>query len=135
MAFGTNAILTVWGVVNKGGYLEVECSSSRKNPQTGNYETDFSSKFVKFVGNAAKTPLRERDKIKLINCSVQNVYEKNGQRIYTKNPQYTVFEWTYADASGASGTNGNAYIPNAYTDNANPLSNFEEIPNDTSLPF
>ena len=67
MAFGTNAILTVWGVTSKGGYLEVECSSSRKNPNTGNYETDFSSKFVKFVGNAAKMPLRERDKIKLIN--------------------------------------------------------------------
>ena len=135
MAFGTNAILTVWGVVNRGGYLEVECSSSRKNPQTGNYETDFSSKFVKFVGKAAKMEVRERDKIKLINCAVQNVYEKNGQRVYTKNPQYTVFEFEYADASGNPTNNSNAYMPSSYTDGGNPMSQFDEIPNDGSLPF
>ena len=135
MAFGTGAILTVWGVARRGNYLEVECSSSRKNPNTGNYETDFSSKFVKFVGKAANMGLKERDKIKLINCSVQNVYEKNGQRIYTKNPQYTVFEFEYADANGSSNPNGGSYVPSEYAGNGNPLSNFEEIPTDTSLPF
>lgn len=139
MAFGTGAILTVWGVVNRGTYYEVDCSSSRKNRTTDRYETDFSSKFIQFCGKAANPPPRERDKIKLINCSVQNCYEKDGQRCYLKNPKYVVFEYELADAngggmSGVAVPNANSYIPNAYGGNSVP-SGFAEIPMDDSLPF
>ena len=52
--FSVGAYIKIWNVTNKGNYSEVECSSSKKNNQTQQYETDFSSKFVRFIGNAHK---------------------------------------------------------------------------------
>lgn len=116
----------MWGVVNKGNYSEVDCSTSAKNKQTGNYETDFSSKFVRFVGNAHKKNPVVGERIKVTSCGVQNVYEKDGQRQYLKNPTYVVFDFERE-------ANAQPYMPSAYGGNP---TGFEEIPEfDGSLPF
>ena len=93
--FSTGVYFKIWGVVNKGNYSEVDCSTSAKNRQTGNYETDFSSKFVRFIGNAHKKNPTVGERIKVTSCGVQNVYEKDGQRQYLKNPTYIVFDFEY----------------------------------------
>ena len=123
--------MKVWGVNDKGNYSEVECSTNKKNRNTGNYETDFSSKFVRFVGNAHKKRPQTGEKIKLTNCGVENVYEKDGERQYLKNPTYIVFDF---EREGGNMPSGNSYIPNAY---APDMSKFEEIPlaNESDLPF
>ena len=131
--FSVNVYFKVWNVVNKGKYSEVDCSSSKKNTQTGNYETDFSSKFVRFIGNAhAKNP-QPNEKIKITNCGVQNVTIRNGQKEYLKNPIYLVFD--FEREGDAPIPSPSSYTPNAYGGMNAP--NFEELPDipDGQLPF
>lgn len=122
----------MWGVVNKGNYSEVDCSTSAKNKQTGNYETDFSSKFVRFIGNAHKKNPTVGERIKVTSCGVQNVYEKDGQRQYLKNPTYIVFDFEREGATPTPSATG--YVPSAY--GGNPIG-FEplDISTDGDLPF
>ena len=42
----------IWNIDRKEKYSVVELSVRKKNRTTDQYETDFSSKFVRFVGNA-----------------------------------------------------------------------------------
>lgn len=140
MAFGVGSYLTIWGAVNKGSYYEVDTSSSKKNRQTGNYETDFSSKFVRFCGEAAKKNPQAGQKIKITNCAVQNCYEKNGARQYLKNPMYIVFDYELQDTNGnRSATPNNNYNPySTAAPVASPISEgFEELTLDDGddLPF
>lgn len=128
--FSTGVYFKVWGVVNKGNYSEVDCSTSAKSKMTGNYETDFSSKFVRFIGNAHKKAPQVGERIKVTSCGVQNVYEKDKQRQYLKNPVYLVFDFERDNDSNAGG-----YIPNAYGGNNSVANGFEDILPDSSLPF
>ena len=124
--FSTGVYFKIWGVVNKSNYSEVDCSTSAKNKQTGDYETDFSSKFVRFIGNAHKKRPAVGERIKVTSCGVQNVYVKDGQRQYLKNPTYVVFDFEREE-------NTQPYVPSVYsgTDNG-----FEELPySDGTLPF
>jgi hypothetical protein len=120
MAFGNNQYAKIWEVVDKGNYAEVSISSSKKNKLTQNYETDFSCKFVRFVGNAYKQRPMQGQKIKLTDCAVTNVYEKNGRKEYLKNPSYVVFAYELQDG-------GNGSVA--------PQPNWEEFSTEDSLPF
>lgn len=139
--FSVGTYIKVWNVTNKGNYTEVECSSSAKNKMTGNYETDFSSKYVRFIGNAHKKNPQANERIKITNCGVQNVYEKDGQKQYLKNPTYIVFDFERDGGSGqprVSVPKGNSYTPNSYgmPDFAQNTPHFEELSGtDDSLPF
>lgn len=134
--FSTGVYFKVWGVVDNGNYAEVDCSTSKKNAQTGNYETDFSSKFVRFIGEAYRKKPQPNERIKVTSCAVQNVIERDGQRQYLKSPQYLVFNFERDGEVGqprVSVPNGNGYVPNAY--GGAPMGNFEEIPESDGLPF
>lgn len=139
MAFGNGAFMQIWGVVPKGKYFEVEVSSSRKNNTTGNYETDFSSKSVRFIGTAATKNPQAGQKIKVTNCSVQNCYEKDGRREYLKSPTYLVFDYELQTPNGNAPASAPAYNPyGGTTPSANPLGNeFEPLAMDDEegLPF
>lgn len=112
--FSTDVWFKVWGVNNKGNYAEVECTTSQKNKQTGSYETDFSSKFVRFVGNAFRKSPQAGERIKVTSCGVQNVYEKDGQRVYPKNPTFVVFDFERDEGATAPSGNNTNYMPDAY---------------------
>ena len=131
--FSTNVYFKVWNVTNKGNYSEVECSTNVKNKMTGKYETDFSSKFVRFIGNAHKKAPQVGERIKVTSCAVQNVYEKDGQRQYLKNPTYLVFD--FERDGEAPIPSGNGYMPSGYGGNNSMPSGFDDIPLDSSLPF
>ena len=140
--FSVGTYFKIWNVSNKGNYSEVECSTSAKNKMSGRYETDFSSKFVRFIGNAHSKSPQPNERIKVTNCAVQNVYEKDGQKQYLKNPTYLVFDFERDGESGqprVSVPQGNSYVPNAYDSPkfANNALNFEEITiaNESDLPF
>ena len=89
--------MKIWKVVDKGNYSEVNLSSQKKNRITGQYETDFTSQFVRFVGNAHKQRPMPNQEIEITSCNVQNVYIKDGKKEYLKNPIYVVFGYTLRD--------------------------------------
>ena len=82
--FSNNTYAKLWKIekVKDKNYYQGQISTSRKN-QNGEYETDFSASFVRFVGDAAKTAekLNDGDRIRIINCGVTNSYDKETQRI------------------------------------------------------
>ena len=86
MGFRQDArFVKVWEVEDKGNYHIVSLSTSKKNKETDKYETDFSNKFVRFIGTAHKlaADLKEGDVIKLGSCEVTNKYDKEKNTTYT----------------------------------------------------
>ena len=137
--FSTGVYFKIWGVTDKGNYAEVDCSTSKKNNQTQSYETDFESKYVRFIGEAYRKRPQANERIKVTSCAVQNVYEKDGQNQYLKNPNYLVFDFEREGEVGqprvsVPNANGNAYTPNAYGGNSGGFQPIE-IDNSESLPF
>ena len=86
MGFRQDArFVKVWEVENKWNYHIVSLSTSKKNKDTNEYETDFSSKFVRFIGTAhtLASDLKKGDTIKLGSCEVTNKYDKEKNTTYT----------------------------------------------------
>ena len=89
MGFRSNTWATVWEVRPKSDTkTSMKISISRKNPNTGEYQTDFSG-FVDAVGTACAKKaacLHEKDRIKIGDVDVSNRYDKE------KNTTYTYFK-------------------------------------------
>lgn len=92
--FANNAWAKLWKIEDKGNYTIVEMSTSRKNKETDAYETDFSSKFVRFVGAAHNKVKRcsDGDRVQIVNCGVDtSAYTaKDGTKKYANN--FVVFD-------------------------------------------
>mgnify|MGYP001140866711 FL=1 len=104
MGFRNGAYATIWEVKPVSDTnTKARISVSRKNKQTGQYETDFSG-FVEFIGTAAASKaltLKEKDRIKLGDVDVSNKYVKE------KNVTYTNFKiFSFEDAQSGSGSGG-----------------------------
>lgn len=107
MGFKVGSYCKIWGVEStKPNITKVRLSTSRKNKQTGQYETDFSG-YCSFVGNCAVAALklREGDRIKLGDVDVSNRYDKEAKREYT---YYTVFSFEMADNNFSGGGSASA---------------------------
>ena len=105
MGFKQDArFVKVWEVENKGNYHIVSISTSKKNKETGEYETDFSNKFVRFVGAAhtMASNLKKGDVIKLGNCEVTNSYSKERNTTYTN---YVVYSFEKESDGNITNTN------------------------------
>lgn len=102
--FGNGAYLTIWEVKENDNYSIVSVSSSKKNRQTNEYETDFSSNYVRFVGDAHLCRPQKGQKIKVVDCGVQNCYVKNGKKESLKNPTYCVFKYELQEDTRQSST-------------------------------
>ena len=127
MGFRQDArFVKVWEVENKGNYHIVSLSTSKKNKDTNEYETDFSNKFVRFIGTAhtLAADLKKGDTIKLGSCEVTNKYDKEKNTTYTN---YLVYSF---EKEGDNNSNNNQSAPKA--DNS-----FMDIPDDadSELPF
>lgn len=99
MGFRKDAYATVWSVEPTSDTLtKARISISRKNRQTGEYETDFSG-FISFVGTATAkkaASLNVRDRIKLGDVDVTNRYDKEKGVTYTN---FKVFSFDMADGA------------------------------------
>ena len=73
---------TIWACEDKGNYSVVEMSTSRKDKDSGEYITNFSKKFVRFIGEAhnkaKKYGLSRMSRIKFEDCGVESNKGKNG---------------------------------------------------------
>lgn len=105
MGFRTNAYATIWNVEPVSDTrTKARISISRKNKQTGEYETDFSG-FVDFIGTAAAKKsacLKEKDRIRLGEIDVTNNYVKEKNVTYTNFKIFSFETQAEIDASGAS---------------------------------
>lgn len=134
MGFRANGFATVWEVKSgNGNYSDVRLSTSKKNKQTDQYETDFSG-FVRFVGSAHQkaTSLKEKDKIKLGDCEVTNRYDKDKKVTYTN---FAVYDFEMPD-SGNSGRSQNSANRNSSATSTTP--DFVNVPDNLDgddLPF
>lgn len=106
MGFRNNAYATVWKVESESDTrTKVQLSVSRKDKQTGQYETDFSG-FASFIGTAAAKKalsLKERDRIRLGDVDVSTKYNKEKNVTYVN---YKVFSFETQEEidSGNSGS-------------------------------
>lgn len=101
MGFRNGAFATVWETrAGNGNWTEVKLSISKKNRQSGEYETDFSG-FVRFIGtaNANAAYLGERERIKIGECDVTNRYDRDKGVTYTN---YAVFSFENVDGNNSS---------------------------------
>lgn len=105
MGFRQNGYAKVWRFEDKGNYAIVEISTSKKNKQTDQYETDFNSKFTRFIGQAHTDILALQDgvKIKLGDVEVTNSYNKETKVAYTN---FLVFSFEVAEYQDTQKTSG-----------------------------
>lgn len=86
MGFRNDGYLTVWEVkpTESKRVTRARVSSSRKDRESGEWETDFSG-WVKFLGNSAEAALKlkQKDRIVAKRVEVQNSYNKEKDREYT----------------------------------------------------
>lgn len=101
MGLHNGAYATVWSVEPGSDVrTKVRLSISRKNKNTGEYETDFSG-FVNFCGTVAAKKaagLKERDRIKIGDTDVTNRYDKEKNVTYVN---YAVFDFSMASENNA----------------------------------
>ncbi len=116
MGFRQGAYARVWSMDDKGKFCTCRMSISRKNKNTGSYDTEFQDGFVRFVGSAYNMikgiPISEKGvNIRLSSCDVTNYFERNGKKYF--NPQFTVFGFELADGteSPSAGKSANSYDP------------------------
>lgn len=124
MGFRTGSFCTIWSVEPvKDTRTKARISISKRNRDTGEYETDFSG-FVDFIGTAAASKgakLKERDRIKLGDVDVSNRYDKGKNITYTN---FKIFSFDGPDElDGSAGGNkmptdsdGFMKIPDGSTD-------------------
>lgn len=109
MGFRKEAFATIWSVESTSDTLtKARISISRKNKQTGEYDTDFSG-FVSFVGTAAAMKaagLKEKDHIRLGDVDVTNKYVKEKNITYTN---YKIF--SFETQNEIDGTSRNTESP------------------------
>ena len=102
MAWQTGNYAKLWQIEHKSDtWAKAQISTSRKDKETGEYETDFS-RWVDFKGTANVQHLarcKEGDRIKLGDLSVTQTKKKDGSGYFDN---FTV--WTFEDADG--GTRG-----------------------------
>lgn len=108
----------IWNIDRKEKYSVVELSVSKKNRATDQYETDFSSKFVRFVGNAHQQliNMQGNERIKIKSGDVSNHYDKEKRVTYTN---YVVFDFELADGSQAkpqTDSDGFMTVPDGVSD-------------------
>lgn len=130
MGFRTGSFATIWGTVESisDTRAKARISISRRNRQTGEYDTDFSG-FVDFIGTAAAKKamtLKEKDRIKLGDVDVSNKYSKEKNITYVN---YKVFSFETQNEmnAGSSGSSGYSGEPQRAVDEG-------EI-DDSRLPF
>jgi len=109
MGFRTGSYAKVWRFEDKGNYSVVEISTSKKNKTTDQYETDFASKFVRFIGQAHTDiqALQEGIKIKLGDVEVTNSYNKETKQGYTNFLVFSFEQAEYQDNAPSQQVSGN----------------------------
>jgi hypothetical protein len=116
MGFRQGAYATMWNIDPVSSTVtKARISISKKNKQSGEYETDFSG-FVSFLGTTAAkkaSVLKERDRIKIGDCDVKTYYDRNKNMTYYN---FNIFSFEDANGGNSSSTTTNNYAENPVED-------------------
>lgn len=127
MGFRKESYATIWSVEPVSDTLtKARISISRKNKQTGKYDTDFSG-FVSFVGTVSAKKaacLKEKDRIRLGDVDVTNKYDKDKNVTYIN---FKIFSFEIQDKLNNENQQDNSPAPKVPVDDG-------EI-DDSRLPF
>lgn len=112
MGFHQGTYATVWSIDEATDkYSRIQITTSRRNNQTGQYESDFSGR-VTLLGDAhkkvnliraglqASTATKPHCRIKIDGCDVTRRYDKERKQEYIN---FTIFDFEMPDGEGASG--------------------------------
>lgn len=108
MAFSNNNYATIWEIrTTKGKAMNVRLSTSRKDKNTGDYETDFSD-YCFFVGKAAEKvkSCKAKDRVRLLETSVTSRWDKEQKKNF-----YTFTVWDIEMADGKGGRSQSSVVP------------------------
>ncbi len=130
MGFRKGAYATVWSVEEKNErWTKLRISVSKKDKETGEYETDFSG-FVDCLGTACAgkaSKLKERDRICLDDVDVTTKYDKGKNITYTN---FRMFSFKMADEVSSASDGGKSAKKKPQVDEGEP-----EAEDDSDLPF
>ena len=102
MGFRQGSFATIWQIEPvKDTITKAKITTSKKNKNTGEYETDFSG-FVTFLGTAVASKaakLKEKNSIKLGEVDVTRKWDKEKQKEYIN---FNVFAFEMADSKATS---------------------------------
>lgn len=101
MGLRNDGFAKVWEVKTRAEkYTDAKISVSKKNKQTGAYDTDFSG-IVRFIGEAHKkaSEFTEGSKIKVLSCDTTNSYNKETKTTFWR---CIIFDFEFSDDSPKS---------------------------------
>lgn len=136
MGFRSGAYSKIWSIEKgKGNYYVADMSTSKKmKDRNGNeiqengktkYETDWSNKFVRLVGTAAKQAesLKSGDSVKIESCEVTSKYDKEKGKEFVN---YVIFAFdnsqNNSSNSAPTGDSGFINIPDGVEDEGLPFN-------------
>ena len=110
MGFSKGNYCRIWKLENKGNYHVAQISTSKKNKQTDQYETDWQDSFVRLVGTAhtQAQSFNIGDKgmsAKIGACDVTNKYDKEKRTTYTN---YVIFGFEEIDGNNGGNNQSKA---------------------------
>lgn len=126
MGFRQGAYAKIWKIEDKGNYHVAQMSISRKNKDTGVYDTEWQNNFVRLVGTAHQqiATMDISRNVKIGSCDVTNKYDKDKNITYTN---YVVFNFEDNPDGGSKPAAPKPTAPN----------DFASVPDDAAdeLPF
>lgn len=137
MAFQNGTFAKIWEFTDKGKYGVVNLSTSKKNKDTGVYETDFQHKFVSVVGQAYEfakglTIPQNGASVKIGSCATTNKYDGEKKVTYWN---CTVFGLEDASFNG-NGGNSASSVATSKAKKTAPASDMAMLDDDdVQLPF
>lgn len=125
MGFSAGKFAHIWKLENKGNYHVAQMSTSKKNKETDQYETDWQNNFVRLVGTAHTQAdnLDISKNVKIGSCEVTNKYDKEKNTTYTN---YVIF--SFEDVNSNSSKTTAASKPKDTSFNDVPDGDDEELP-------
>ena len=102
--FSDKQYATFWSADIKEGYSLVSMSTSRKDKRDDSYKNS-NWGFVRFVGKAHEKieELERQARIVVKGGMSKESYDKEGEKMWPKNPQIVIFDWDFAEAYQSSG--------------------------------
>ena len=139
MAFSTGSSGKIWSFADKGKYGTVNLSTSKKNKDTDQYETDFQHKFVTVAGEAysfLKSNGVHKDglRVKIVSCAVTNKYDPDKKVTYWNPVVFALEDANGGSAPASKGGNKKAAAPAKKPANKNDHAVLEDD-EDSPLPF
>lgn len=133
MGFSNGAFAKIKEVDSKANFTKAKIVISKRVPHSepAQYVCTFAG-WVSCVGKSHQCRPMAGQKIQIVSCDTTNGYlDGQGQQKFTNSPQYVIFEHKLQQ----DGSQGNTYVPSAYTQGSSGGFEQMDMGDESSLPF